>query len=100
MNYRAVCRYFELPLRWGQGAEREVVDLLEVDAQGRSDQEVIRDLAARVYDMASDDRGLREVLGRGREAIGARFVEMRVNYPVPTGLPARSGASGFSPPDA
>ena len=54
---------------------------LTVDATGRSDEDVLREVALTVYDIEADDRRLRAIAGLPAGERGAYFDRLRKEYP-------------------
>ncbi len=80
--YEAACRFFEVEPAWDSAAIAPGVPPPEVrvEASGRSDQEVLRDLVLGVYDLARDDRDLRGAGAPDGETLAARFERLRKKY--------------------
>lgn len=84
MIYEKLCRFFEEEPTWNPMEEEEQPSLPErtVDARGRSDQEVLLDMAHGVYDLTADDQALRAGASADPVMMGRHFVHCRRQYPV------------------
>lgn len=84
MLYDAVCEFFGADAVWHM--EHVMPDppspLLEIDAAGRDDEEVIREAVLAVCDIEGDDRHMREILKVARPGRPAFFDRLRKTYPV------------------
>lgn len=78
--YREACRFFEVAPGWPPaGRAGPAGGVLEADARGRSDEEVLRSLVRSVYDIEADDAALRR--GPPGETLADRFRRLRHAYP-------------------
>jgi len=84
MIYRAACRYFKKKSVWKMETvlPEPPVPLLEIDARGRSNEDVVREAVLAVYDIEGDDNRMRKILEIPQEKRAAFFDELRRNYPV------------------
>jgi erythronate-4-phosphate dehydrogenase len=80
--YAEACRFFEIEAAWDSSPLSPGTPPPEVrlDAAGRSDQEVLRDMVLQVYDIARDDRDLRGAGAPEGETLSARFERLRKKY--------------------
>lgn len=77
--YREACRFFETAPAWNPaGTAGPPGAVLEADARGRSDEEILRDLVRRAYDIEADDAALRR--GASGESLADRFRRLRHAY--------------------
>ena len=56
--------------------------LIEIDASGRPDEEVVGEAVAAAYDIEQDDRALRDTMDAARTERGALFDRLRKEYPT------------------
>jgi erythronate-4-phosphate dehydrogenase len=80
--YAAACRFFDLAPSWNPTPVSPGTPPpdVRVEAAGRTDQEVLRELVGRVYDIGRDDRDLRGVGAPAGEPLPARFERLRKKY--------------------
>jgi erythronate-4-phosphate dehydrogenase len=78
--YEAACRRFGLASGWRPAGSSERVGAVVVEASGRGDEDVLREVVRGAYDIESDDRLLRE--GAALDAAGrkAHFRNLRAKY--------------------
>jgi erythronate-4-phosphate dehydrogenase len=83
MVFDAAREALELDVEWDPSAELEPDDPtpVEIDAAGRDDEDVIREAVAAFYDITADDSRLRETAELDAAERGARFDDLRKNYP-------------------
>jgi erythronate-4-phosphate dehydrogenase len=76
MIYRAACAFLGIKPTWESAAlmPAPAVPRIEINANGQDDEDVLRRLIQRIYDITADDASLR---GRPRE-----FDKLRAEYPV------------------
>jgi erythronate-4-phosphate dehydrogenase len=75
MLYEAVCRHFRLPATWQPRLPAPPVPLIELSASsGEDEEEILRRVVKRIYDIAADDAALRRNV---RE-----FDRLRAEYPI------------------
>jgi len=75
MIHRAVCEFFKITPTWVPTLPPGTVPRIELTASsGENDEEVLRRVVRRVYDIATDDAALRKSI--------RTFDEQRANYPV------------------
>lgn len=100
MIFRAACRHFGQAPTFDirAAAPRPEVPVLELQALGRPDEDVLREAVKALYDIEADDARLRQAAALPREQRGARFDELRKTYPIrrefPNTLVKCPGASG------
>jgi len=84
MLFDAVCRQMNLSATWDPATvmPQPPVPRIDIDACGRSDQDILRDVVRRVYDIEADDAHLREIIHLPPDARGSRFDRLRKEYPV------------------
>ncbi len=98
--YAAACRFFELARAWNPAPVSPGTPPpdVRIDAAGRTDQEVLRELVGRIYDIGRDDRDLRGAGAPAGEPLPARFERLRKKYWTRREFPAaRVAVSGASP---
>lgn len=81
--YRQACRFLGVPERWQIDGcwPQPCIPLIEVDAAGCEDQDVLHDVVRRVYAIEEDDRRFRETAGPEPEARRKAFDRLRSDYP-------------------
>ena len=82
MIYRAACEFLGVEPTWQPDLPPPPCPRLTVDAQGRDDEDVLREVVSQVYDIEADDRGLREMLCLPTQACSAHFDALRRDYPT------------------
>jgi erythronate-4-phosphate dehydrogenase len=81
--YDEACHFFELERTWSPlTLPAPESARLEVDARGRTDQEVLCHLVKQAYDVCRDDAALRAAPRDDEHAVAAHFTRLRVEYPV------------------
>lgn len=83
MVYEAACRFLDgLPI-WDAASTLPPPEtpVIEVDASGRSEANVLAELTARVYPIARDDEALRRTADLPSDARGREFDRLRKAYP-------------------
>jgi erythronate-4-phosphate dehydrogenase len=82
MIYEAVCGFFHLPPTWSPHLPSPPVPRIELAvSSGEDEEEVLRRVVRRVYDITDDDGALRKNV-RAPGGIGASFDKLRAEYPV------------------
>lgn len=98
MIYRAACDFLGVEPTWRPHLPPPPCPEVEADARGREDEDVLREVVTRVYDIEADDRRLRQVLRLPAEERPAHFDSLRKNYPVRREFPHTTvRAKGASP---
>lgn len=84
MLYHAVCRHFALPPSWSpaRSLPPPSIPFLEIQATGKSDEQVLSDLATRVYNPVEDDLRLRQLLRLPLLQRPHAFDALRAQYPI------------------
>lgn len=80
MVYRELCNFLEVEPSWTPSAD-SAERVIELDARGRLDDEVLWHVVRRAYDIEADDARLREALTRDDAARGDHFRACRMAYP-------------------
>ncbi len=80
--YKAACRFLGRPAEYRPTMPPPPVPMVEVDAAGKSDEEVMRNLALAVYDIAADDAVMRAGCVPDTTARAAAFDRQRRDYPM------------------
>lgn len=83
MVYRAVCAFLGVPATWSHEPlmPPPLVPEVKVDAVGRDDQEVLREVVRQVYDLEGDDRRFRESAVADENVRMKKFDGLRRDYP-------------------
>lgn len=83
MVYREACRFLGVPATWSHEPlmPPTLVPAMEVDAAGRSDEAVLREVVRKLYDIEADDRRFRESAGGDEAARAKAFDRLRKDYP-------------------
>lgn len=83
MVYREACRFLGVPATWSHEPlmPPALVPVLEVDAAGRSDEAVLREVVKRLYDIEADDRRFRETAVADDKVRAKAFDRLRKDYP-------------------
>jgi erythronate-4-phosphate dehydrogenase len=82
MIYRAACKFFGVEPTWQPALPPPPFPHLSLDATGREDEEVLREIVLRVYAIEADDRNLRKLLRLPSAERPRHFDSLRKNYPV------------------
>ncbi len=84
MLFDAVCREMGLKAVWDPTTVMPAppVPRLDVDASGRSDSAILREVVRRVYDIEADDRRMREIVRLPADARAGKFDQLRRDYPI------------------
>jgi erythronate-4-phosphate dehydrogenase len=80
--YRAACEILGLPAVFQPAMPPPPVPALEIDARGLDDEELLRRLVLRVYDIAADDAAMRAGCVADAAARARAFDRQRRDYPV------------------
>lgn len=83
MVYREVCRFLGLAPTWSHEPlmPPTLVPHIEVDASGRSDEAVLRDVVKQLYDIEADDRRFRDSVVPDERVRSKSFDRLRKDYP-------------------
>ena len=83
MLYAAVCKFLGEKETWkpADSLPPPEVPRLEIDAAGRSVQDVCAEAVGALYAIAADDARFRATMGRPEAERGRLFNDLRVNYP-------------------
>ena len=83
MVYREVCRFLGVAPSWSHESlmPPTLVPKVEVDAAGRSDEAVLREVVKQLYDIEADDRRLRDTAVAEDAARSKAFDRLRKDYP-------------------
>ncbi len=97
--YREACHFFEVDPAWApdEGAMPPAPEV-KVDARGKSDEEVLWQMARAVYDIEADDRALRAGAAEDEEARGRHFATLREHYAPRREFPAAKVSLSNAPP--
>ncbi|MBM3859707.1 MAG: 4-phosphoerythronate dehydrogenase [Verrucomicrobia bacterium] len=74
MIYEAACRFFGVAPAWQPQLPAPPVPRMEADVRGMDDEDALRGIVRRVYDITADDAALRSA--------PERFDQLRAEYPV------------------
>lgn len=80
--YRKACAFFGAEASYPFALPVPPVPFLQADAAGRSDEEVLRELALRVYDIEADSRRLKDSCVADAGCRAAAFDAQRGGYPM------------------
>lgn len=83
MVYRDACRFLGVPATWSHEPlmPPTLVPRIEVDASGRTDEAVLREVVLRLYDIEADDRRFREKMVGDDKVRAKAFDRLRKEYP-------------------
>jgi erythronate-4-phosphate dehydrogenase len=83
MVYHEVCKFLRIPATWSHESllPPPLVPVVSVNAAGREDQSVLREIVSQVYDLEGDDRRFRESAVENEKARMKNFDLLRSNYP-------------------
>jgi erythronate-4-phosphate dehydrogenase len=84
MVYREACKFLGVEPVWSHEPlmPPPLVPEIRVDVQGRSDEAVLWEVVAQVYDIRGDDQRFRETAGLPDAARGKEFDRQRKDYPM------------------
>jgi len=84
MNYAAVCQFFGRPEKWvpGNSLPKPAAERIQATMNGSSQEEILRKIVTRCYDIEYDDRALRGVATVPQEERRAFFSRLRAEYRV------------------
>ncbi|RLI16487.1 hypothetical protein DRO49_04655, partial [Candidatus Bathyarchaeota archaeon] len=80
--YREACHFFETAAVWDPAPllNAPAVPELNIDSRGKSDEEVLAEAVAAVYDLAADDAALRAATVTGKTERAKNFDRLRAEY--------------------
>jgi len=83
MVYREACRFLGVPSSWSHEPlmPPTLVPVVDVDAAGRSDEAVVREVVKKLYDIEADDRRFRESAVADDAVRAKAFDRLRKDYP-------------------
>jgi erythronate-4-phosphate dehydrogenase len=83
MVYREACRFLGVPATWSHESlmPPALVPRVEVDAAGRTDEAVLREVVRKLYDIEADDRRLRDSAVTDDVLRAKAFDRLRKDYP-------------------
>lgn len=83
MVYREACRFLGVPSAWSHEPlmPPTLVPLVDVDAAGRDDEAVLREVVKKLYDIEADDRRFRESAVADGAVRAKAFDRLRKDYP-------------------
>ena len=83
MVYREACRFLGVPATWSHEPlmPPALVPRVEVDAAGRTDEAVLREVVRKLYDIEADDRRLRDTAVMDDVLRAKAFDRLRKDYP-------------------
>jgi len=82
MVYRKACAFFNRPAAYPFDLPPPPVPLCQADAAGRADEDVLREVVLRVYDVAADSERLKAACVPDAAARAAAFDAQRRRYPM------------------
>jgi len=83
MVYREACRFLGVPATWSHEPlmPTTLVPRVEIDAAGRPDEAVLREVVRKLYDIEADDRRLRDTAVADDALRAKAFDRLRKDYP-------------------
>jgi erythronate-4-phosphate dehydrogenase len=84
MIYAALCKHLGVEPTWNpvQSLPPPVVPSLEMDTHQKNDEEILREIVTKIYDVEADYRRMRQLLTAPPEERPRLFDGLRKNYPV------------------
>lgn len=84
MIYRSLCEHFKLTPKYDVKDFLPVPEIpqMEIETGAASDEELLARIVERIYNIAQDDRNLRQIVQQPSEDRGRFFDALRKNYPV------------------
>jgi len=84
MIYRSLCEHFKLTPKYDVKDFLPVPEIprMEIETGSASDEELLARVVERIYNIARDDRNLRQIVQQPPENRGRFFDALRKNYPV------------------
>ncbi len=84
MIYAALCKHLDITPRWNpvQALPSPIVPLIEVNTPLRSDQEQIREIVSKIYNIEADYHCMKELFRKSPTERPTLFDALRKNYPV------------------
>ena len=84
MIYRAACLFLEVEPTWRAAEQMPAspLPILELNAGGKSAQDIVAEAVRKVYPIERDDAALREMLSLAPDQRHAHFDRLRKEYPV------------------
>ena len=84
MIYTALCKYLGVDPTWNpvQSLPPPIVPSIEIDSQKESDEEILGEIVAQIYDLEADCHHMKHLLDFPPEKRHTRFDELRKHYPV------------------
>jgi len=83
MVYREACRFLGVPATWSHEPlmPPTLVPEMTVDATGRTDEAVLREVVLKLYDIEADDRRMRDTAVADDKIRAKSFDRLRKDYP-------------------
>ena len=84
MIYTALCKYLGVDPTWNpvQSLPPPIVPSIEIDFNNVSDEEILGEIVAQIYDLEADSHQMKQLLDFPPEERPTRFDELRKHYPV------------------
>ena len=84
MIYTALCRHLGIDPIWNpaQSLPPPIVPSIEIDSKTDSDEDILREMVAQIYDVEADYRQMKQLLDIPSEERPIRFDQLRKHYPV------------------
>jgi erythronate-4-phosphate dehydrogenase len=84
MIYKAACKHFGLEPRFNIDSflPEPIVPEIKIKSGSGGEENILREVVRKVYDIKADDRRLQGILNMGADKRGAEFDRLRKDYPV------------------
>ena len=84
MIYTQICQWVNIKPIWNPDQQLPLTDhpMIDIDASGRKDEDVLREAVFKVYPIQRDDLTMRDLLKKPGETRGYAFDMLRKSYPV------------------
>ena len=82
MTYRAACKFLDVEATYPFDLPEPPVHFIKTDAAGKSDEDILRELVLKVYDIQADSDRLRSATVKDTSVNKATFDNQRSSYPM------------------
>jgi len=84
MNYAAACSFFGVPETWkpGNTLPKPAVERIVVPSSSDADDDILRAIVSKCYDIECDDRGLRSIVDVSPDERRSFFARLRAGYRI------------------